>query len=67
MMDLLTKICWTKKIKPNHKTGDLVGTADLKNIFSKGVMTNWSYKLYEITETINDTIPSYKMNQLPER
>ena len=30
-------------------------------------MTNWSYKLYKITETINDTIPSYRLDNLPER
>ena len=30
-------------------------------------MTNWSYKLYKISEIINDTIPSYKINNLPER
>ena len=28
---------------------------------------NWSYKLYEITEIINDTLPSYKIDNLPER
>ena len=35
--------------------------------FSKSDMTNWSYKLYKITEIINDTIPSYKIDNLPER
>ena len=30
-------------------------------------LTNWSYKVYEITEIVNDTIPSYKMNNSPER
>ena len=30
-------------------------------------MTNWSYKLYKITEIINDTIPSYHINILKER
>ena len=30
-------------------------------------MTNWSYKLYKTTEIINDTIPSYKINNLKER
>ena len=56
-----------KKIKPKYETGDLVRTADLKKTFSKGDMTNWSYKLYKISEIINDTIPSYKINNLPER
>ena len=30
-------------------------------------MTNWSDKLYKISEIINDKIPSYKINSLPER
>ena len=46
---------------------DLVRTAELKKTFSKSDMTNWSYKLYKITEIINDTIPSYKIENLPER
>ena len=36
-------------------------------MFSKGDTTNWSYKLYKITEIVNDTIPSYKINNLPEK
>ena len=56
-----------KKIKPKYKINDLVRTADLKKTFSKGDTTNWSYKLYKITEVINDTIPSYRINNLPER
>ena len=54
-------------ITPNYEIGDLVRTADLKKTFSKSDTTNWSYKLYKITEIINDTIPSYKINNLPER
>ena len=42
-------------------------TADLKRTFSKGDTTNWSHKLYKITEIINDTIPSYKIYNLTER
>ena len=56
-----------KKIKPKYEIGDLVRTADLKKTFSKGDTTNWSYKLYKITEIVNDTIPSYKIDNLPER
>ena len=56
-----------KKIKPKFQINDLVRVADLKKTFSKGDTTNWSYKLYKITEIINDTIPSYKINNLPER
>ena len=36
-------------------------------MFSKSDATNWSHKLYKFTEANNDTIPSYKINQLPER
>ena len=36
-------------------------------MFSKGDRTNWSYKLYKITEIFNDTIPIYKIDNLPER
>ena len=56
-----------KKIKPKLQMNDLVRVVDLKRTFSKGDTTNWSYKLYKITEIINDTIPSYKINNLPER
>ena len=56
-----------KKIKPKFQINDLVRTADLKRTFSKGDTTNWSYKLYKITEIVNDTIPSYKINNLSER
>ena len=56
-----------KKVKPKNEIGDLVRTADLKKAFSIGDTTNWSYKLYKITETINDTIPSYKIENIPER
>ena len=56
-----------KKIKPKYEIGDLVRTADLKKTFSKGDTTNWSYKLYKISEIINDTIPSYRLDNLPER
>ena len=42
-------------------------TADIKRVFSKGDSTNWSYKLYTITEVIHDTIASYRINNLPER
>ena len=55
------------KIKPKFQINDLVRTADLKKTFSKGDTTNWSYKLYKITEIINDTIPSYKIDNLSER
>ena len=55
------------KIKPKFQINDLVRVADLKKTFSKGDTTNWSYNLYKITEIINDTIPSYKIDNLSER
>ena len=56
-----------KKVKPKYEIGDLVTTADLKKTFSKSDTTNWSYNLYKITELINDTIPSYHIDNLTER
>ena len=53
--------------KPKFKLGQLVRTADIKRVFSKGDSTNWSYKLYTITEVIHDTIPTYRIDYLPER
>ena len=56
------------KRKPKYnKVGDFVRTADQRSIFSKGDSTNWSYKLYTITEIIDDIIPSYHIDILPER
>ena len=56
-----------KKVKPKFQINDLIRVADLMKTFSKGDTTNWSYKLYKITEIINDTIPSYKIDNLSER
>ena len=55
------------KIKPKYEIGDSVRTADLKKTFSKRDTTNWSYKLYKITEIVSDTIASYRLNNLKER
>ena len=44
--------------KPKFKLGQLIRTSDIKRVFSKGDSTNYSYKLYTITEVIHDTIPS---------
>ena len=62
--DLLDK---RKKITPKFQVNDLVRKADLMKTFSKGDSTNWSYKLYKITERINDTFSSYRFDNLPER
>ena len=56
-----------KRIKPKFQVNDLVRTADLKKMFSKGDTTNWFYNLYKITEIIDHTIPNYKIDNLPER
>ena len=55
------------KQQPKCKLSQLVRTAEIKRTFSKGDSTNWSYKLYTITELIHDSIPSYRLNYLPER
>ena len=56
-----------EKQQPKYKLGQLVRTADIKRVFSKGDSTNYSYKLYTITEIVHDTIPSYRLDYLPER
>ena len=55
------------KQKPKYKLGQLVRTAGIKRVFSKGDSTNCSYKLYTITEVNHDTTPSYRIDYLPER
>ena len=55
-----------KKVKPKFQVNDLVGKANLKKTFSKSDSTNWSYKLYKVTDVIDDTIQSYETNQLPQ-
>ena len=56
-----------EKQTPKYKLGQLIRTADIKKVFSKGDSTNYSYKLYTITEIIHDKIPSYRIDYLPER
>ena len=56
-----------KKIEPKFQVNDFVRVADLKKTFSKSDTTNWSYRLYETKEIINDTIPNYTIDDLPER
>ena len=53
--------------QPKLKLGQLVRTVDIKRAFSKGDSTNYSYILYTITEVIHHTIPSYRIDYLPER
>ena len=47
--------------KPKFNLGQLVRTADIKKVFSKGDCTNYSYELNTITQIIHDTIPTYKL------
>ena len=56
-----------RKTNPKYKLGQLVRTSDIRRVFSKGDSTNYSYKLYTITEIIHDTIPSYRIDYLSER
>ena len=53
--------------KPKFQLRQLVCRADNKRVLIKGVSTSYSYKLYTITEVIHNTIPSYRINFLPER
>ena len=57
--------------KSKFNIGQLVRTADIKRVFSKGDSTNYSYKLYTTTEVIHDTIQAnridYREIYLPER
>ena len=54
-------------MKPRFQVNDHVRTADLKKTFSKGDTTNWSYKLYKITEIVINTKPSYKVDNINEK
>ena len=55
-----------KKINPKFRENNLVRTTDLKRTFSKGDTNDCSYNLYKITEIIIDTLPSYRIDNLPE-
>ena len=55
------------KQQPKFKLGQLVRTADIKKVFSKGDSTNYSNDFYTITEIIHDSIASYRIEYLPER
>ena len=48
------------------KLADLVRTADNKRVFSKGDSTDFSYKVYTITEVIHNAIASYRIDFLHE-
>ena len=57
-----------KKIKPKFQVNDLVRVADLKaKRLLRSDTTNWSKKLDKSTDIIIDTIPTYHIDNLPER
>ena len=56
-----------RKLNPKYNLGQLVRTADIKRVFRKGDSRNYSYKFYTITEIIHETIPSYRIDYLPQR
>ena len=55
------------KIKPKFRVNDLVRVADLRKTFPKGDSTNWFFYLYKFAEVIIETIPRYRIDNLPER
>ena len=56
-----------KKMNSKFQVNDLARKADLKGTFSKRDATNWSYKLYKVTEIGIDAIPSYRIDNSGER
>ena len=54
-------------MKTIDKIANLGRTADLKKTFSRSDTAGWSYKFYKNTETVNDTLPRYKTDHIPER
>ena len=64
----LQKLIRQKEEKnPELQVNHLVPTANLKKTLPKGDSTDWSYKLWKITEIINDTILSYRIDNLSYR
>ena len=56
-----------KKVKPKFQVNHFVRVADLRKTFPKGDTTNWSSKLYNITEIHKDALTSYHLDKLQER
>ena len=50
-----------------YKLGQPVRTSEIEKVFSKGDTTNFSYKFHTKTEVIQNTLPSYRLDYLPER
>ena len=57
----------TDRQQPNFKLGQLNLTAGIERVFSKGDSTNWSYISYTKNQILFDTIPSFRINYLPEK
>ena len=66
MKDMFITFIRQKKNRENQSLKPVRKT-DLQKRFSIGDATNWSYKMYENTEVVNDTVPSYRIDNLPER
>ena len=49
----------SEKQNTNFEIRQIVPTADIKRVFSKGASTNYSYKFYTFTEVLHDTILNY--------
>ena len=52
-------------MKPKCKLGDLIRTANKKNVFSEMDTTKWYHNFYTITETLETNIPTNPINNLP--
>ena len=74
MFDIFSKFGWT--VPSKNKNAQTIKDAFEINLsnkkkfvetFWKDDTINWSYKLYEITENINDIIQSYRLDSLRER
>ena len=55
------------KGKPKFRKGSLVRTKIYVTFFYRGDVTNWSYELYEITKTEENTLPVYYLESITER
>ena len=55
-----------KRLEAKFKRSDLVRTADKRKLFSKGDSTIWCNEFHWTDQGIDDTIPTYQINFLPE-
>ena len=56
-----------KKIEPKFHVNNRVRVGALRKTFSKSETTSRTYKLNKTSEVINDTLPSYGIDNLPEK